>query len=247
MIARYAVLVLATQLISCHTTSAQDHLVPEEGILNRSEASWSHAKVIREVLLKDAATYHLARMVCLPAFQRKWVVTLVREDGQDWDAPHTYYVEYVGAVKKLIPPRGSGSVSVKKSRASIDGETAEAVNKTWRRMLHATRYPEELRLVTDGETYAFSRFVPVTDRGKNDPLWGWEQGRIWSPDETSLCGELVAIGEQLKEYALARPEDRDKVRSEIRVKTDQLRAKLDRPRVPRPQGSTRRGVGGARL
>ena len=38
----------------------------------------------------------------------------------------------------------------------------------------------------------------------------------------------VAIGERLKEYAQARPEGPDKLRSEIRDKADKLGAELDR-------------------
>jgi hypothetical protein len=68
----------------------------------------------------------------------------------------------------------------------------------------------------------------LIDRGRSDPLAGWEQGTIWTPDEDSECGELVAIGERLKAYAQARPEDREKVRQEIRERTAKLGARLDR-------------------
>jgi hypothetical protein len=228
MITRYGTLILAAQLTFCLSASAQDHLEPEEGILNQPEWQWDYAKRLRDVLLKDAASYHLARMVCLPAFEPEWVVTVVREDGEDFDAPHSYYVECVGAEKKLFRQRDAESLTVKKSRAPLDRETAESLNKTWRRMLRRTRYPGNSGLGADGVSYHFSRYVPLIDRGQNDPLAGWERGMIWSPDEESLCGELVAIGERLKEYAQAKPEDRDKIRSEIRAKADKLGTKLDR-------------------
>jgi hypothetical protein len=179
--------------------------------------------------MKDAASYHLARMVCLPAFEPEWMVTVVREDGEDFDVPHTYFVEYVGAETKPFPPRDSQDIKVKKSRAALDLDTAEFLNMTWRRLLRRTRYLKEPRLGADGVSYHFSRYVPMIDRGRNDPLAGWEQGTIWSPDEDSLCGELVAIGEGLKDYALAQPEDRQKLGSAIRDKTIRLRVKLDSP------------------
>jgi hypothetical protein len=230
MITRCGTLILAAQLGFCLSASAQDHLEPEKGILNQPHWEWEYAKNLREVLLKDAARYHLARMVCLPAFQPEWVVTVVREDGEDDDAPHTYYVEYVGAEEKLFRPKDLKSLKVKKSRAPLDHETAEALSKVWRRMLRAARYPSEAGLGADGVTYHFSRFLALIDRGQADPLAGWEEGQIWTPDEESPCGELVAIGERLMEYARARQEDRDKIRAQIRVKTDQLGAKLDRRR-----------------
>lgn len=227
MTTRYATLVLATQFALCLTASAQDHLEPEEGTLNQPQWRWNYAQRIREVLLKDAADYHVARMVCLPSFEPEWVVTVVREEAEDLDAPHSYYVEYVIAEKKLFPPKDSQGVTGKKSRASLDRETAESLNRIWRRMLRTTRYPEEPRLGADGVDYRFSRFLALLDRGQPEPLPGWEQGMIWTPDAESLCGELVAIGERLKAYVLARPEDREKIGREIREKAAKLGARLE--------------------
>src|SRR3954451_8646535 len=124
---RCAVALLAILTTSFLDASAQDHLEPERGILNTSELHWDYWKRLREVLLKDAESYHLARMACLPAFEPEWIVTVVREDGEDFDDPHTYFVEYVGAEKKLFPPKDAPSVTVKKSRAPLDLETAESL------------------------------------------------------------------------------------------------------------------------
>ncbi|AGA28456.1 hypothetical protein [Singulisphaera acidiphila] len=229
MIARFAVVILASQWIACLCASAQSHLEPENGILNATDSTWNSSKRIREVLLKEATYYHLARMVCLPSFDEpEWVVTVVRQDGEELDAPHTYFVEYVGAETKLFLAKGAQDVQVKRSRAPLDRSTAESLNKTWRRMLRSTRYPKDPRLGADGVNYHFSRFVPLIDRGRNDPLAGWEQGKIWTPDEDSLCGELVAIGEELKRYAVALPADRDRIHDRIRAKEHQLKAKLNR-------------------
>ena len=102
MTTRYGTIILAAQLTFGLAASAQEHLEPEEGILNQRESRLDYAMRLREVLLKDAANHHLARMVCLPAFEPEWIVTLVREDGQDPDAPHSYFVEYVGAEKSYF-------------------------------------------------------------------------------------------------------------------------------------------------
>jgi hypothetical protein len=228
MNARYAALVLLTQFTVCLNASAQNHLEPERGLLNQPEGQWSYAQRLREAILKDAAGYHLARMVCLPSFEPEWVVTVVRQTAEDHDRPHFYYVEFMGAEKNLFHPNESQGVTVKKSRAPLDRETAESLNKTWRRMLRTTRYPKEPRLGADGVNYHFSRFLPLIDGGRSDPLAGWEQGTIWAPDEDSECGELVAIGERLKIYAQARPEDREKARQAIRESTAKLEVRLDR-------------------
>jgi hypothetical protein len=229
MITRYAVAVLAMQLVHGLSATAQDHLEPEAGILNMPDSWWDYSKRLRNVLMKDAAGYHLARMACLPTFETEWVVTLVREDGDDPDDPQTYFVEYVGAESRLYRTKDSEDIKVKRARATLDPDTAEFLNTTWHRMLRRTRYPKEPRLGADGVEYHFSRFVPMIDRGKNDRHAGWEQGRIWSPDEGSICGDLVAIGEGLKDFALAKPEDRERLGCVIRDRTIRLRVKLDRP------------------
>lgn len=229
MISRFGTLIVAAHLTFCLPASAQDHLEPEQVIFNQPEWMWNYAKCVREVLLKDASSYHVARMICLPSlFPPEWVVTVVRENGKDDDAPQTYYVEYVGAEKKLFRADDPKSLTVKKARAPLDNKTAESLNKTWRRMLRTSRYPNEPRLGADGVSYHFSRFLPLINRGQPDPLGGWEQGTTWSPDDDSLCGELVSIGERLKEYAQAKPEDRDKLSSAIRLTAEDLGAKLDR-------------------
>ena len=124
MTARDATIFLVAQLTLCLTASAQDHLEPERGMLNQSKSRWDYGQRLREVLMKDASRYHLARMVCLPAFEEEWVVTVVREEPKDPDGPHTYYVECVVAERKLFPPKESQGVMAKKARAPLDGETA---------------------------------------------------------------------------------------------------------------------------
>jgi hypothetical protein len=228
MTARYASLILAAQFTLGLTASAQDHLEPEKGMLNQSRIGWDYGQRLREVLMKDASRYHLARMVCLPAFEAEWVVTVVREDPKDFDGPHTYYVECVVAERKLFPPKESQGVMAKKARAPIDGATAESLNQVWRRMLRRTRYPKFTGVGADGVDYHFSRFLPLIDCGQPDPLGGWEQGTVWSPDDGSPCGELVAIGERLKSCAQARSENRDRAIREIRERVAKLGARLDR-------------------
>jgi hypothetical protein len=234
MNARCAISILALLSIPCFTASAQDHLEPERGGMNQIEEIWQYEKKLRAVLMKDAAPCYLARMVCLPSFEPEWMVTVAWEDeGEDRaDAPRTYFVEYAGVEKQLWPRKKFRKVGVKRMRANLDRETAEAVHEVWRRMLHAVRYPEEDRFGTDGEFYQFSRMVPLFNQGRPNVPGGFEEGQIWSPDDGSLTLELIAIGEKLKEYANAPPEERDKLRAEVRALADQLKAKLDRPRPP---------------
>ena len=137
---RAFIAVLAVLTTACPAVSAQDHLEPEDGILNMDEDSWDYTKRLRTILLKDAEIYHLARMVCLPSFAPESVVTVGRDDDQ-----LVYFVEYAESEKSLWGPGPFSDVKVKKSRASIDRKTAEAVQDVWRLMLRAVRYPDQDR------------------------------------------------------------------------------------------------------
>jgi hypothetical protein len=229
---RAFIIVLAILWIGCPAARSQDHLEPEEGILSMEEEDWEYTKRIRMILLKDAPFYHLARMVCLPSCAPEWAVSVVREDERfvTPDDKLIFFVEYAVVEKSLWGEGNLRDVKVKKSRASLDRKTAEALQEVWRLMLRSVRYPDKDRDGLDGETYRFSRGVPLLDRGLPSPLvGGFEHGHIWSPDDASTTGELVAIGESLKKYALSRPEARDQLRAEILAKSNRLRAKLDRP------------------
>jgi hypothetical protein len=230
---RVLITVLAILSSQGRALPAQDHLEPEEGILDMDEDDWEYTKRLRTILLKDAPPYHLARMVCLPSFAPESVVTVVRHDEGSLtpDDQLTYSVEYAVVQKALSGPGNFRDIKVRKSRANLDRKTAEAVQEVWRLMLRTVRYPDKAREGLDGETYRFSRGVPLLDRGRPSPLeGGFEHGQIWAPDDGSMTSELVAIGESLTKYALAKPEEKDKLRSEILAKSNRLKAKFDPPR-----------------
>jgi hypothetical protein len=234
MLGRCAVVVLVMQLAPGLSALAQDHLEPEEGLLAADELHWDYAKRIRDVLLKDSASDYLARMVCLPSFEPEWAVTVVREDGPRRDDSITYFVEYVVVEKQLWPPgnRAAQNARVRKFRAVLDSETAGSLNAIWGRMLRSVRFPDELQTGEDGENYHFSGFIsPIAAGGGAFPgTSDRAEGKIWSPEEGSLCGEFVGIGVELKTYALAQePLDREKLALKIRDMVNQLTAKLDRP------------------
>jgi hypothetical protein len=67
MNARIIFAVLAILSTHCSTVLAQNHLEPEEGILNSDEEDWNYAEKLHAILMKDAPFYHLARMVCVPS------------------------------------------------------------------------------------------------------------------------------------------------------------------------------------
>jgi hypothetical protein len=229
---RYAIASLAVFSSLGVVAPAQDYLEPEETVLNAANFQWEYADKLRSVLLKDAARYYLARLIVIPSFEPEWVVNVFRVDKGllTPDDQLTYFVEYARAEKQLWYRKNFRDVKVKRARVQLDEETANAVAEVWRPMLKAMRYPESPEVgATDGVTFHFSRAVrvPRIDRGRWDERAGFEQGRIHSPSRDSLTGDLTALGGLLKEYAVAHPEFRDKLRSDIRARAEKLKTKVN--------------------
>jgi hypothetical protein len=218
------------------TLEAQDHLLPESGILQSAAYQRNYARKLRIVLLKHAAEYYTARLVCTPSFEPEWVVTVVRTCDQGNyapDHPHTYSVVCVAAKENLWYAKKFQEVKVRRRRVPLDRDTAETVAEVWRRMLVATHYPEKPPegFVTDTTRLHFSRAVPWLHQGRFDPHAGFEQGYLEDPpvDERGhLTGQFIALGKDLKKYALAKPGDREKARQKVRARAEQLKSSLDR-------------------
>jgi putative addiction module component (TIGR02574 family) len=220
------VLCLAVLATDALDAAAQDHLLPELGSLN--DPGVAHAKSIREVLLKDAAFYYRARVICLPSGTPAWVVTLTREQ----EDPPAYFVEYA-----VFEHGGGNGVRiedsrVRKEKVPIDREAAEAIQGAWLKMLRAVRYPEVVvGGGADGITYHFSRFVPHLS-GDSLASPGWETGQVWSPKPGSPPGRLASISELMRDYALASKEERAKLRGGILKEAVGLNSDLDKSRRP---------------
>ena len=90
---------------------------------------------------------------------------------------------------------------------ALDREAAGAIQNVSLRMLCVVRHPDTQRAGADGVTYHFSRFVTL---GGDDPIvpGGWETGRIWTPDPTSMTGRLATIREAMRGFAMALQEKR---------------------------------------
>jgi hypothetical protein len=206
----------------CCTASAQEHLEPERGSINESLTSLDYKLRLHKALLKEAASYYRARVICEPAFQRRWVVTLVCEQA---DTP-VYFVDYAGLADPRDPRAGG-----QKARAPLDREAADAIQNVWLQMLRAVRYPDAPRIGADGVTYHFSRFVGL---GEDDPRapGGWETGQVWTPDPTSLTGRLASLGEAMREFAMAPQEKRADLREKILKEAIGLRSDLDKHPKP---------------
>lgn len=76
---------------------------------------------------------------------------------------------------------------------SIEKQLAEDIQFVWQEMLYETKYPREPSMGLDGETYHFSA-----------KMWGNVNyaGKVWSPNQDTKAGKLVAISELMAQYCL---------------------------------------------
>ncbi len=82
---QWPVLALIAHFFLCPAARAQDHLEPEEGAFSKPQDESDYHNRVRDVLLKDPASDHIARMICLPSFKPEWVVTVAEESDPDDD------------------------------------------------------------------------------------------------------------------------------------------------------------------
>ena len=127
---RIIVAALAMLSMHCSAVPAQDHLEPEEGILNKDAEEWNYAEKLHSVLDARMPVLSFRTMVCLPANDPEWVVTLVRDD-EVLDDQLAYFVELAIVERNLETEKNFLAVKVRKSRAGLDRKTAKAVQEVW--------------------------------------------------------------------------------------------------------------------
>jgi hypothetical protein len=130
----------------------------------------------------------------------------VTKDGKDFTDSHLESL-------KNEYPIDYDKIGVNEYAAEIDEETHEILCKIWKKMLLATRYPENPGAGLDGVTYIF--IMPLELRGR-------VAGEIWSPASSSNCGRLVEISHLLEEYCSAAKSERENLTTEIRYKAAEL-------------------------
>lgn len=232
MCVRSVVVAASICLAGSANVHAQSHLVPESSIWDAPGYKWRYAEKLRATLLKDAPHYYLARMICLPAFDKEWVVSVVAEDEHQpfLQDKGTYVVEYAVVEKQLWEEKEFRRVKVTRSRVRLDTPTVVAVSEAWALLLQDTRYPDDGGdRGTDQDSYHFARAIPNNriKFGGND---GFEQGYITSPNEDSLPHQLVSIGEELRKYATVAPEKQKDVGRRIQALAKELKARHEKQR-----------------
>ena len=187
---------------------AQDHLVPDVGMMYASQNSYNYCSNINNVFFQNKNTPYWCRMFCRPGFSNpQWCVTIIKRDG-------VFLVEYIESNTFIDSNNESRKSKIKIFSRQIDEETATAAHDAFLKLLRGTRYSEKNQLGGDGDEYLFSRNITsnnLFDNNLNTPPVGSEQGLVFDPAPMSKTALLVDIGKQLVSYAKSDSEPERKV------------------------------------
>ncbi|MCM2681535.1 hypothetical protein [Echinimonas agarilytica] len=105
-------------------------------------------------------------------------------------------------------PKTPEEIPRKSCSKKIDKDLAEQIIFVWQEMLLETKYPRDMTMGLDGETYHFSGSVNG---------FGNYAGKVWSPNPKSRTGKLVEIAYLMTDYCL---KGKRKIRKELVKKTE---------------------------
>jgi hypothetical protein len=177
---------------AAETAVAQDHLIPETGVLAQDEGY--HIK-LTELLAETLRGDSVLQVVFLPSFQPE-AVAGIRKAGNGFEAfaskPSYHIAEKIGAAeldKESTPD--FRDLTVHTERRAISVPLTERIRRIWQDMLLNTRYPKSPRIGTDGMDVHFSMWVLGH---------GFISGQIWSPRHGKTLA-LVDLADALGAYA----------------------------------------------
>jgi hypothetical protein len=132
----------------------------------------------------------IASVVCLPAFDAEWAMSvsgwrkigfsavLTQAKNNLWDSP-------LGAETQCSVP------SARMYKYQLPTNHAEEICNIWRRILLQTRYPEQCEFGCDGVTYHFG-YWKTGNRSM--------AGKTWSPGKTTAPGMLASLANNIRDY-----------------------------------------------
>ena len=171
------------------------HAFVTPGIINTYGIS------VQNILMKDANSRPYAGMVVLPSFEPEWMVTVAFPQN-GWAE-----VQYIVVDKIIWANVNKDDIKQIIKKAQIPEDLAQEIKDVWTKMLFDVHYSRNPGLGLDGTVYYFIAFDE-----KAGPLIGTK----WSPKEKSAAGQMVAIGDMLKDYVLAENSSRDEISKKIR-------------------------------
>jgi len=205
---------------------AQKYFLPDESLLtsNIELTRFEYESMLRIFFSRGYDDDVILRMVCLPSFQREWLVGmysritrikknkeylvfLLRPDKQIWST-----------VADKNKKEDFYKIKLELDESAIDKDSAEMLIALWNEMLSKSKYPQiPRRMGFDGASYHFSS--DIEGRGR---IAGW----TWSPDKDTDTGRLAEIGKLLADYAKGEPDKRKDILKTIRTKAEELQKRI---------------------
>ncbi|WP_435008768.1 hypothetical protein P12x_000030 [Tundrisphaera lichenicola] len=184
---KHLIALLILLKICTNNAIGQDHLIPENGHLNEDKSTNDYNSTLVDILGIDSdKSNYIARMVCLPAFEPEWAITITEVDNMHW-------IELSVATESVSSSKNPRKVTATKRRILFDSDCAIILRKIWIKMLLSVKYPSEPPefIVADATDYRFSCFA--IGRGKL-------AGKISEPMLDTLPKKLTEIGHLLRTY-----------------------------------------------
>ena len=192
--------------------SGPDHLLP----LDNDDPEWRRPYVAKLNAKLKPEDFAFARMMCRPSFEGESLVFIHGgEKDRELEKTEKFQVTARIAHESIwysLPDHNEEKkdkeVTISTSTAPLEKALAVRLVKVWNQMLERTRKPDEDTAGLDGVTFEFS--VP----GK--------VGETWSPGEGVSPGMLVQVGTVLREYAAAKPGEREALTKELKARVLKL-------------------------
>ena len=162
-----------------------EHLNPVRGIYNISNSGIEHCLKVRKVLFNGLSDYPEIGFQVIPSFTPASVLQI------EFDGNNKYYIIY-----HIFEQMDFTKGEVNKFKIEIDKESVDLIKSLFSTAIAQVRYPKEEFLGYDGTNYYFS----IKESGL------LKSGTVWSPNEKTKMGKLVAIGYKLIELAKSEKE-----------------------------------------
>lgn len=201
---------------------SNDYLELPRDFFSLDEDSIRYYQEIRRLLLKEAGSPEMARLICFPWSRPEWWVRIYEKGGGG-----TFEVQVAQTeawFPAVLAERGRGALDkmrIRRWQAPLEPDIARQVHLVWRRAILSARYPPAppFLITTDGESYV----LDCLDKGDGAHTGnGHISAHTANPLPRSLPHEMMLVAQQLKDYAQAAPGRRLSLLPELQNRLNRL-------------------------
>jgi len=229
-------------ILFCSTLSGQDNLVPCQAALGLDSLELTVDARIVENLNLDLSLYPplesggwpMARMIVQPGWDEEpeSAVTLYLPDNGDGFVEATVANKGIAGTNTetvrvpnqdkptftFVPTEQKRVVKTARYRAPISRGTAVEISDILAKNVRSAKFPDDndMKLVLHGTQYSFVSWILGL---------GFICGQTSSPDDGTLAGDVVQLGNQLFEYAKADESHRAYILTDIKRSLSYLKSK----------------------